>query len=214
MVDDPSRNPEVDSFEYMHMIFEALNRMGRLDVAIDRIEQRLPIELFAVVDRTNQEVDVRHPAHLRHVEGIGRAKRLTGLDNVTGGDGILHDLLYTLYSKFEAIAEGHRAVHEVVAGIVAREGLRGSNGLLGGFKELWKLYQSEVGIFRIFHIHVLILIVDRCAHYFMTILRQMETHCTIQELSLPSIRTFSAAISVTKTRYFTSKTLLSVTGQK
>ena len=37
---------------------------------------------------------------------------------------VLNDLLWTLYSKFEAIAEGHRAVHDVIAGVVKREGLR------------------------------------------------------------------------------------------
>ena len=183
MVDDPSRNPETDSFEYMHMILEALNKMGRLDVAVDRMEQRLPIELFAVVERTNQEVDVRYPAHLRSAENVGQAKLSTILEVVNGGDVILHDLLYTLYSKFEAIAEGHRAVHEVVAGIVAREGLRGSNALLGGFKELWKLYQSEVSISKIDdHIRVLTLINCRCALYFMTISQRMETHYITQGL--------------------------------
>ena len=185
----------------MHTILEALNRMGRLDVAIDRIEQRLPIELFSVVERTNQEVDVRHPAHLRSVRNIGQAKLFTGLEDIKGGDGILHDLLYTLYSKFEAIAEGHRAVHEIVAGIVAREGLRGSNGLLGGFKELWKLYQSEVGIPKLDHTLVLALINCRCALYFMTTSQRMETQCIIQELWLPSIQISSIAISVIRTRY-------------
>jgi len=144
MADDSSRNPETDSFEYIHMILEALNKMGRLDVAVDRMEQRLPIELFAVVERTNQEVDVRHPPHLRATEKHDRGKPLIDLGRNGDEEGVLNDLLYTLYSKFEAIAEGHRAVHEVVAGIVVREGLRKSGSLLGGFKELWKLYQSEV----------------------------------------------------------------------
>lgn len=146
MVDDSSRNPETDSFEYIHMILEALNKMGRLDIAVDRMEQRLPIELFAVVERTNQEVDLRHPPHLRAAEKHDPGKPPMDLGRNGDEEGVLNDLLYTLYSKFEAIAEGHRAVHEVVAGIVAREGLRNSDSLLGGFKELWKLYQSEVGL--------------------------------------------------------------------
>ena len=146
MLDDSSRNPETDSFEYIHMILEALNKMGRLDVAVDRIEQRLPIELFAVVARTNQEVDLRHPPHLRATEQHDRSKTSVYLGRNGDEEGVLNDLLYTLYSKFEAIAEGHRAVHEIVAGIVAREGLMKTESLLGGFKELWKLYQSEVSI--------------------------------------------------------------------
>ena len=62
----------------------------------------------------------------------------------SGRGDVLCDLLWTLYSKFEAIAEGHRAMHDIISGIAKREGLRQSVSLTGGFKELWKLYQSEV----------------------------------------------------------------------
>ena len=144
MVDQASRNPEEDNFEYIHMLIEALNKMGRLDIAIERIEQRLPIELFAVVDKTNQEVDHRHPAHLRANPASERESYLSYLGKTDDNDLVLNDFLYTLYSKFEAIAEGHRAVHEVVTGIIEREGIRKNNSLTKGFKELWKLLQSEV----------------------------------------------------------------------
>ena len=142
--DDASRNPEVDSFEYIHIIIEALNKMGRLEMAIDRIEQRLPIELFAVVEKTNQEVDHRNPAHLRTSQNGDRVGYGVNLKKSEGGDTVLNDLLYTLYSKFEAIAEGHRAVHEITAGIIEREGIRKTGNLMSGFKELWKLFQSEM----------------------------------------------------------------------
>ena len=144
VVDDTSRNPEEDSFGYMQMIIEALNKMGRLDVAVDRMEQRLPIELFAVVEKTNQEVDNRHLPHLRSAQRDFNAYPNVSSDTTSGLDAVLNDLLYTLYSKFEAIAEGHRAIHEVISGIIEREGMRKTDHLTGGFKELWKLFQSEV----------------------------------------------------------------------
>ena len=145
--DDASRNPEKDSFEYMRMIIESLDRTGRLDMAVDRMEQRLPIELFAVVEKTNQEVDQRHPAHLRALPTVAVLGGPSNTKNAVtnGGDVVLNDLLHTLYAKFEAIAEGHRAVHEVISGIVEREGVGKRDTLTGGFKELWKLLQSEVG---------------------------------------------------------------------
>ncbi len=127
------------------MLIESLNKLGHLDVAIDRIEQRLPIELFAIVDKTNQEVDQRHPGSLREYHQTEKGMFDFGVYSNSGRSHVLQDLLWTLYSKFEAIAEGHRAVHDVVAGIVEREGLRYSDSLTGGFNELWKLYQSEVG---------------------------------------------------------------------
>lgn len=142
--DDASRNPETDSFEYIHMVIESLNKLGHLDVAVDRMEQRLPVELFAIVDRTNQEVDLRHAAFTRGPQKTEKGPLQFDFDNNDGRNEVLNDLLWTLYSKFEAIAEGHRAVHEVVAGILRREGMRQPQSLLRGFKEMWKLYQSEV----------------------------------------------------------------------
>ena len=144
LVQDPTRNPEEDSFEYIHMLVEALNKMGRLESAVERIEQRLPVELNAVVERTNQEVDQRHPRHLRSAKPTEWTQTKI---RVSGGDSsetVLTDLLYTLYSKFEAIAEGHRAVHEVIRGIIQRERIKKTDRLTKGFKELWKLYQSEM----------------------------------------------------------------------
>ena len=142
--DDSSRNPEADSFQYIQLLMESLNKMGRLEVAVNRMEHRLPIELFSIVDRTNLEVDHRHATHLRGQKGATNSRRALGMDDNSGRDEVLCDLLWTLYSKFQAIAEGHRAMHDIISGIVKREGLRQSASLTGGFKELWKLYQSEV----------------------------------------------------------------------
>ncbi|KAL1967656.1 hypothetical protein VTN77DRAFT_2913 [Rasamsonia byssochlamydoides] len=142
MVEDASRNPEADTFNYIRLIIEALNKMGHLDIAVDRIEQRLPVELFAVVDKTSAEVDARHPNLSR---GLLSRDSKTGLPteiNEQRGH-VLSEFLYTLYAKFEAIAEGHRVVHDVIGGIAEREGMRRSS-LGDGFKELWKLYQSEI----------------------------------------------------------------------
>ncbi|KAL9101332.1 MAG: hypothetical protein Q9163_003400 [Psora crenata] len=144
MEDDASRNPEADSFEYIHMIMEALNKLGHLDIAVDSMEQRLPVELFAIVDKTNQEVDIRHPAVTRGSHKGERGPIDLNFNGNAVRNEVLNDLLWTLYSKFEAIAEGHRAVHEIVSGIVKREGVSHPQSLTRGFKEMWKLYQSEM----------------------------------------------------------------------
>ena len=142
--DDTSRNPEIDSFHYIRTIIESLNRLGHLDVAVDRLEQRLPVELFAIVERTNQEVDLRHAAAVRGFRNINDGSKAFDFNARTGRNEVLDDLLWTLYSKFEAIAEGHRAVHEIVTGIVKQDGIKDPAKLTRGFKEMWKLYQSEV----------------------------------------------------------------------
>ena len=144
MEEDASKNPETDSFNYIHLVLESLSRLGHLDAAVNTMEQRLPVELFAIVDRTNQEVDLRHLSHLRNLQGVDKRLAGTGRDDNNSRSDVLNDLLSTLYSKLEAIAEGHRAVHDVVVGITKREGLANRSDLSGGFKEMWKLYQSEV----------------------------------------------------------------------
>ncbi|KAI9805109.1 MAG: hypothetical protein M1825_000943 [Sarcosagium campestre] len=147
MVEDASRNPEADSFYYLQLLIEALNKLGRLEVAVNSIEQRLPLELFRVVERTNNEVDQRHPSSLG-----ARSQNLKGKVNFGPREDdtrtlIVSDLLWTLYSKFEAIAEGHRVLHDVIAGIAKRERVRNGGSLTGSFKELWKIYQSEIRSF-------------------------------------------------------------------
>jgi exocyst complex component 4 len=143
MVEDASRNPEADGFYYIQLLVESLNKLGRLEVAVQMIDQRLPIELFKLVDKTNNEVDQRHPSSISiNTRDLNKKVEL-GLGENDVRISIIIDLLGTLYSKFEAIAEGHRVLHDVVTGIVKREGIRRSN-LTGGFKELWKLYQSEI----------------------------------------------------------------------
>lgn len=142
MNEDMTFNLQADSFKYIHMLLEALDRLGCLEVAVDRIEQRLPVELFSIVDRTNQEVDLRHPAHLHDTARLETLEH--GPLHSKGRSGVLDDLLWTLYSRFEAVAEGHRVLHDVVSGIARRNGLRRPSNLTRSFKELWKLYQSEV----------------------------------------------------------------------
>ncbi|CAO2649431.1 Nn.00g068160.m01.CDS01 [Neocucurbitaria sp. VM-36] len=145
MTDDSTHNPEADTFQYIRLVIEALNKMGCLDEAIDTVEQRLPVELFKVVDRSNNEVAQRHPSILRAYASRKGTSSKTEIESDDIRTTLLQDLLWTLYARFEAIAESHRVVHDVVAGIVRREGLSSSSATLTrGFKELWKLYQSEM----------------------------------------------------------------------
>lgn len=124
------------------MIVEALNKLGHLETAVQSLEQRLPVELFKVVEKTNSDVQQRHPSSL--VVSANSVK--ANLELPSGNDpgsSVLNDLLTTLYAKFEAIAEAHRVLNDVVAGVSRRSGLNTAR-LTRGFKELWKLYQSEM----------------------------------------------------------------------
>ncbi|KAH9996469.1 Sec8 exocyst complex component-specific domain-containing protein [Russula vinacea] len=53
------RNPEADSFVYIETLLESLSVLGRLGGGLDIIAQRLPSEIFALVDGTVDEVSER-----------------------------------------------------------------------------------------------------------------------------------------------------------
>ena len=174
MVEDASRNPEADTFSYIQLLIEALNNMGHLDTAVDRIEQRLPVELFSVVDKTNAEVDARYPTPNRSYSSHdNQFKSNLPTEIIEQRGHVLTEFLWSLYAKFESIAEGHRVVHDVVAAIVEREKLAKGETLGDGFKELWKLLQSEVRFLNLFRRKHL-LTSFRFALYCMTTLRPME----------------------------------------
>ena len=143
LIEDASRNPEADTFYYIQLVIEALHKMGSLEVAVDRIEQRLPVDLYSVVDKTSAEVGARYPKHAR--SGI-KEDRVFGptVDPTAERGYVLSEFLWNLYAKFEAIAEGHRVMHDVIVGIIKRENISNSGSLTTGFQELWQLYQSEV----------------------------------------------------------------------
>lgn len=142
-VEDTTRNPEADTFSYIQLLLEALNRMVRLEVAVDAIEQRLPVELFRVVEKSYTDVEQRHPTVLRTSRNRGAKFQMTD-ESDHDRKMVLEDMLSTLYAKFEAIAEGHRVVYDVISGIQRREGWLRDSALLRSFNEMWKLYQSEI----------------------------------------------------------------------
>ena len=142
--EDPGRNPESDTFYYVALLVEALNKLGRLEAAVDTIKQRLPVELFSVVNETINEMDHKHPSSLRGVtSGSGEMHIYNNRETQMRAD-VIYDLLWTLYGKFEAIAEGHRLFHESIKALIRREGAGNNAALLGSFKELWNLYQNEI----------------------------------------------------------------------
>lgn len=142
--EDPGRNPESDTFSYIALVVEALNQLGRLEAAVDTIKQRLPVELFSVVNETINEVDHKHPSSLRGVSNGSGGLHIYSQRETQMRADVIYDLLWTLYGKFEAIAEGHRLFHESIKALIRREGSGNNAALLGSFKELWNLYQNEI----------------------------------------------------------------------
>ncbi|KAH9836975.1 Sec8 exocyst complex component-specific domain-containing protein [Rhodofomes roseus] len=55
----PPQNPEADSFSYIETLLEALAVLGRLGSALDVVAQKLPQEIYSVVESTLDEVEER-----------------------------------------------------------------------------------------------------------------------------------------------------------
>ncbi|KAJ3508842.1 hypothetical protein NLJ89_g5535 [Agrocybe chaxingu] len=71
-------NPEADSFAYMETLLESLAVLGKLGNALDSVAQRLPNEIFALVETTLDEVEERaeygkRKSSINSTGGLGRS---------------------------------------------------------------------------------------------------------------------------------------------
>lgn len=55
----PPQNPEADSFSYIETLLEALAVLGRLGSALDAVAQKVPQEIYSLVESTLDEVEER-----------------------------------------------------------------------------------------------------------------------------------------------------------
>ena len=137
---DQAYNPERDSFTYLETLLESLAVLGKLGSALDIISQRLPTEIYSLVDQTIDEVHERAELSQRstfYAPGVrpssvyifatedgtadisvavtASALRLAALESMERQTDheILRDLFWTLYSKLDAVTQGLRVVYEV-----------------------------------------------------------------------------------------------------
>jgi len=79
----PQINPETDSFTYLEMILESLATLGKLGSGLDTVMQRLPMELYSIVESTIDEVNERSefskrlPGFMNNAANIVAAKTAT-----------------------------------------------------------------------------------------------------------------------------------------
>ena len=104
------RNPETDSFTYIETLLESLSVLGKLGGGLDIVAQRLPGEIFSLVDSTVDEVSERaeynRRASLLFGNGTGTKDHatyiITSKPAVTGGP-----LLDIPSSLVESARTGH-----------------------------------------------------------------------------------------------------------
>ena len=79
----PQTNPETDSFTYLETILESLAILGKLGSGLETITQRLPMELYSIVEATIDEVNERSefskrlPGFMNNAASVVSAKTAT-----------------------------------------------------------------------------------------------------------------------------------------
>ncbi|KIY45798.1 hypothetical protein FISHEDRAFT_48635 [Fistulina hepatica ATCC 64428] len=165
-------NPEADSFSYMETLLESMAVLGKLGSTLDAVGQRLPTEIYALVDSTLVDVQERAEYGRRastFTSNGGISTNATTLVSENGVPGssssalrlaalessikvidheILRDLFWTVYSKLDAVAQGLRVVYEVANRIGSRRDFKDSSGAKPGalfpLAEVWIPIQTEV----------------------------------------------------------------------
>lgn len=139
-------HPESDSFNYIKLIVLALRSLSQVHRAMDTLTQRLPLEVYQLVDKTISEVESRHSIDLRASDSRRREVRtFDGFGKSEANAEVLADLLWTLYSKLAAVLSGHRIVHDCILAIVKES--KNKDNLIDtpeyNYIEVWKPIQSE-----------------------------------------------------------------------
>jgi hypothetical protein len=88
-------------------------------VLVQAVRNRLPIEIYALVDRTITQVEERHlhqsdvSSSKQHRDSVSHVVMysLDKADNESQNE-ILKDFLWTLYSKLEAVLRSHRVLED------------------------------------------------------------------------------------------------------
>ncbi|KAF8519097.1 Sec8 exocyst complex component-specific domain-containing protein [Hysterangium stoloniferum] len=170
--DSSSGNPESDSFSYIETVLESLAVLGELGNALDVVAQRLPVEIYSLVETTIEEVNERAEFNKRMLSlapgtsSMGRPSnlmggsrnltitltglRLTSLESSVkpADQEILRDMFWTLYSKLDAVLQSLRVVYEVANRIGSRRDFKDSAGAKPGaifpLAELWHPIQAEI----------------------------------------------------------------------
>ncbi|KAI8850248.1 hypothetical protein BC829DRAFT_389576 [Chytridium lagenaria] len=128
IIEDLDRNPESDSFNYMKALLESLFVLGRLPDAIEIVRERLPVEVYYVVERTIQEVDRRSGALSDKASDDKHMFDLIGSSTKVEQASLLRDLLSNLFVKLEAIIDGHKFI----------------GAFVNSKRDVWQTIQNEV----------------------------------------------------------------------
>jgi exocyst complex component 4 len=146
--EDLEADPQVDSYRYMDILVESLHEMGSLAECVGIIRERLPVELYDLVERTIEDVEKRHP-NINIPKTLSRPMDersnfllvipdLLALDSQANEAEALRDLMTTLYERLEVVMQAHFSISNNIAYKV--KSIHESYSIA----EVWAAVQGEV----------------------------------------------------------------------
>ncbi|KAI8994873.1 Sec8 exocyst complex component-specific domain-containing protein [Pilobolus umbonatus] len=159
LAEDPEKDPDTDAYYFMEIIMEAFQVLDEIPSVLETIQERLPIEIHSLVDKTIAEVEKRHLNQWLNTTKLSERNKdesdMYCLDkaNSEAKNEILKDLLWTLFSKLESVLRGHRFVEacarRIKKRLLAAQLLNPEDGPTVNFSvyhfhEIWRPVQTEV----------------------------------------------------------------------
>jgi len=147
IVEDPEKNPELDSYNFMKIILECLRLLEQLPEALETIRQRLPLELYSVVEKTINEIDKKNENSYnisKNSKLIFKSKNISdliGINSQEAKSNLLKDMLKLLYSKLDSIVQIHAFILNTSEKMLKLEGIQST---IYTIRDVWIAVQNEI----------------------------------------------------------------------
>jgi len=146
IVEDPEKNPELDSYNFMKIILECLRLLEQLPEALETIRQRLPLELYSVVEKTINEIDKKNEnsynisKNSKLLFKSNNISDLIGINSQEAKSNLLKDMLKSLYSKLDSIVQIHAFILNTSEKMLKLEGIQST---IYTIRDVWIAVQNE-----------------------------------------------------------------------
>ncbi|KAJ3123240.1 hypothetical protein HK098_002078 [Nowakowskiella sp. JEL0407] len=117
IVEDLDVNPESNSFHFMCTLLESLTLLGKLPTVLEIAKERLPLEIYFVVERTIQEIDQSDLPRTANYRNKPKSftPDLMNIESRQAESIILQNLLEKLYGKLEMILQRHHFLGYIIS---------------------------------------------------------------------------------------------------
>ncbi|KAL7752158.1 exocyst subunit [Sorochytrium milnesiophthora] len=157
VLEDFDADPEMDSLSFLRVCVESLLVLGKLAEGLEVIQQRVPMELYQMVDRAVVDFEEKR--------GSGTLSSVQASNSWSAGSNgdvhslrdkskqpqlqVLREFMETLYAQLECVMEAHKLVCNLVDGMTRRQmfanfGNDESKFPIYTIQDVWVAVQAEL----------------------------------------------------------------------